>query len=79
MLSCGIHLLLRKIFLEEEARVICQIPLSPVQVEDSLIWRSTLNGEFSAQSAYHMEKELQTLQRSESSRQSAGTTIWKTI
>jgi len=50
-----------------------------VQVKDSLIWGGTLNGEFSVRSTYHMEKDLQTLWRSESSRQSAGTTIWKTI
>jgi hypothetical protein len=71
--------LTKKIFQEEEARVICQIPLSPVQVKDSLIWRGTLNREFSARSAYYTKKGLQALQQSGSSRQSAGTTIWKTI
>jgi len=49
------------IFQEEEARVICQIPLSPVQVKDSLLWRGALNREFSVRSAYHMEKDLQAL------------------
>jgi hypothetical protein len=50
-----------------------------MQVKDSLIWCGTLNREFSTRSACHMEKELQALQRSGSSQQSAGTTIWKMI
>jgi hypothetical protein len=37
---------------------LCQIPLSFMQADNSLIWRGTSHGEFLVKSTYHMEKEL---------------------
>lgn len=45
-------------FLEEEAKVILNIPLSPLQPRDRLIWRCTTTGEFTVRSAYHMGMEM---------------------
>lgn len=50
--------LITKVFQEEEARAICQIPLSPIQPNDLLIWWYTTNENLSVRSVYHMEKEL---------------------
>jgi hypothetical protein len=71
--------LIKEIFHEEEARVICTIPLSLVPTKDSLIWRGTSNGVFLVRSAYHMEKDLQASRHSGGSRHDTGTVIWKTI
>lgn len=66
-------------FHEEEAQAICQILLSPMQPKDLLIWRCTTNEEFSIRSAYHMEKELQSMRCGASSIQRDGELEWKTI
>jgi hypothetical protein len=38
--------LISEVFLEDEAELICSIPLSPLPVEDRIIWRGTKNGIF---------------------------------
>jgi hypothetical protein len=50
--------LIKEVFWEEEAQNILQIPLSPLNAKDRRIWRGTKNGEYSVQSAYHMEMEM---------------------
>jgi hypothetical protein len=49
--------LISEIFLEDEAALICSIPLSPLPVEDRIIWQGTKNGIFSVRSAYFLELE----------------------
>jgi hypothetical protein len=49
--------LIAEIFLEDEAKVIKSIPLSPFPSEDRLIWRGTKNGIFSVRNAYFLEME----------------------
>jgi hypothetical protein len=66
-------------FVEDEARTICPIPLSPMQAKDSLIWRGTTHGEFSVRNAYHMEKELQAIRRCGSSRKGVREAVWNII
>lgn len=71
--------LINMIFLEEEAQIICQIPLSLGPTSDILTWRGTSNGEFSVHSAYHREKESQCRRRGECSGQCARNIVWKKI
>jgi hypothetical protein len=47
-----------ELFIEEEARTICNIPLSPLQPKDQMVWRSTNNGHFSIRSAYYLTKAM---------------------
>jgi hypothetical protein len=65
--------------MEEEARLICNIPLSPLQPQDKLVWRCTKNGQFSVHSAYYVEKDHQASQRSSCSYTNAEDGIWKAI
>jgi len=51
--------LLQEVFMEEEAKIIANIPLSPLFPKDKLIWRGTTHGEFTVRSAYHLGKEIQ--------------------
>jgi hypothetical protein len=59
--------LISNIFLEDEAKMIRSMPLSPFPVEDRLIWRGTRNGVFSVRSAYFLEMENLISQRGSSS------------
>jgi hypothetical protein len=49
--------LVRQIFREEEAELICNIPLSKHQQKDKLIWEATTSGLFTVWSAYFLEHE----------------------
>lgn len=71
--------LIKEVFREEEARVICQIPLSPGRQKNLFIWRGTSNGEFSIRSAYHLEEDFQSRRSGGGSRQEEGGGVWKVI
>lgn len=71
--------LISKVFQEEEAWVIRQIPLSPQQPRDLLIWRCTTNDNFIVRSAYHMGKEMQLTRQGGSSKRRDDDTVWKAI
>jgi len=71
--------LIYDIFMEEEAQLICNIPLSPLQSPDKMIWRCTKNDHFSVRSAYYMEKDIQVSQRGGCSNIDIGAEIWKVI
>jgi len=71
--------LISDIFMEEEAQLICNIPLSPLQSPDKMIWRCTKNDHFSVRSAYYMEKDIQVSQRGGCSNINTGAEIWKVI
>ncbi|KAF5452348.1 hypothetical protein F2P56_027355 [Juglans regia] len=53
--------LVREIFGEAEADTIFKIPISSTGAEDKLIWVGTKDGGFTMKSAYHLQKELNTL------------------
>jgi hypothetical protein len=50
--------LIKRVFSEDEAHVIANIPLSPLLPKDRLIWHGTSNGVFTVCSAYHSGKEV---------------------
>jgi hypothetical protein len=64
-------------FLEEEAKVIMNMPLSPLQPRDRLIWRCTSTGDITVQSAYHMGMEMDALSGSGGSKKGEGSCVWK--
>jgi hypothetical protein len=71
--------LLKEVFSEEEAKIIFNIPLSPLLPQDKLIWRGTTHGEFSVRSAYHLGKELQDLAVGQCSSEVQRMTVWKAL
>jgi hypothetical protein len=60
--------LISQVFMDDEAKIIKSIPLSPLPAEDSIIWRGTKNGNFSIQSSYFLEMEKAKSQRGGASR-----------
>lgn len=71
--------LIMSIFTKDEAEVILKIPLSRYGHDDLMVWRGTITGEFSVQSAYHMEKERIEASNGNCSYQSDLFIIWKRI
>lgn len=71
--------MLAEIFQEDKAKIISNIPLSPLQPKDRMIWRCTTNGQFSVRSAYHLEMERLTLQHEETSHLKGQSIFWRTI
>jgi hypothetical protein len=71
--------LLKEVFIEEEAKVIANIPLSPLLPEDRLIWRGTASGKFIVRSAYHLGKEEHERRAAQCSKWNTGQDVWKTL
>lgn len=71
--------LISAIFFEEEAKAILNIPLSPFQPKDRLIWWGTKNGEFSVRRAYHIAMETIVSNRSGGSGTCKDSGIWKGV
>jgi hypothetical protein len=66
-------------FSENEAVVICNIPLNRYNQADKLIWRVTKSGEFSVKNAYHLEKEKMERRKGECSKGIKPQSVWKRI
>jgi hypothetical protein len=49
--------LIREIFNEDEAEIICGLPMSRFLHEDKIIWFASMTGDFTMKGAYHLEKE----------------------
>lgn len=66
-------------FNEDEAKVICNLPLGRYQKKDKLIWRVIVNGIFYVRSAYFMELDRKASKMGEGSTKNGDSPIWKMI
>jgi hypothetical protein len=66
-------------FEEEEAKLISGIPLNPLLPKDKLIWRGTVNGEFSVHSACHLGVDVEESKEGQCSIPGKDKNILKTI
>lgn len=71
--------LIQEIFNEEEAVLICSLPMSRYRRANKLIWRPTTIGMFTVRSAYHMEKDRQAARSGAVSSRSGYTNLRKSI
>jgi hypothetical protein len=68
--------LLKELFWPEEVKAILYIPLSNTNQPNWLIWRGTMNGEFSVRSAYHLWKEFTDQSSAKGSGRDEESKIW---
>jgi ribonuclease HI/exonuclease III len=71
--------LIRSIFLDDEADLICDLPLSRYHQPDRLIWQATSSGEFTVRSAYHFEVERLDQKKGECSNSRQFMNLWKIL
>lgn len=71
--------LIRNSFSEEEAEVICNLPINKYQVQDKLVWYPTSTGEFLVRSAYHLEMERCGSMKGECSYLNKNRDLWNCI
>jgi hypothetical protein len=69
--------IIRENFLQEEADVILNIPLSPRLPPDRLIWKESKDGKFSVRNAYHLGLCINDLSKGQCSRGLEEKLIWK--
>jgi hypothetical protein len=76
--TCGWNsALVHEIFHEQEAALICNIPLSRYSQPDRIIWSPTTSGDFSVKSAYHLDMESKAKAKGECSRPGQGNVVWQ--
>ncbi|XP_042962747.1 uncharacterized protein LOC122297026 [Carya illinoinensis] len=71
--------LVKAIFNEEEAKLICSIPISKRRARDKRIWAGSTKGIFSVKSAYFMDKKLSRRSMGKSSSGGGNKGIWKEL
>jgi hypothetical protein len=71
--------LIRELFCDEDAALICNIPISPTRQHDVMVWLGISNGVFSVKSAYHMTKSKIEECNGSSSNQNLSTQLWKRV
>ena len=71
--------LIDQIFLQSEAEIIRQIPISLCNSPDKVIWRCTSNGIFSVRSAYHLQLELHQRAKGQHSQTPVGSENWNKL
>jgi hypothetical protein len=74
-----IYPLIHEIFLEEEANMICGLPICPGSQRDRLEWMGTKNGMFTVKSAYHLSKELCDFTIGSCSNSDSNSEQWKNV
>jgi hypothetical protein len=71
--------LIRELLCDEDAALICNIPISSTRQHDAMVWLGTSNGVFSVKSAYHMAKSKTEECNGSSSNQNLSTQLWKRV
>ena len=71
--------MIKEIFLEEEAKRICTMVISPLGQKDRVVWAGTKKGNFSVRSAYHMAKEISLAEVGECSNEGEKEKMWQTL
>jgi hypothetical protein len=65
--------------MDDEAHLICSLPMSRYHRSDTLIWRPTKNGTFFVHNVYHLEMDKQAGRKGEGSNRSGYTPLWKAV
>jgi hypothetical protein len=68
-----------EIFEQEEAKLICSLPLCPLMNNDKQVWLGSKSGLFSVKSAYYLEKSRRDIEKGSCSNVSAKGAFWKTL
>lgn len=71
--------LVDEVFNEEEARLICSMPICPRTQGDRRVWGGNKNGDYTVRSAYHLAKEIIQRDTGGSSMENTMITVWKRI
>jgi hypothetical protein len=71
--------LIRELFCDEDAALICNIPISPTRQHDVMVWLGQTNGVFSVKSAYHIAKSKIEESNGSSFNQNLSTQLWKRV
>jgi hypothetical protein len=71
--------MVKEIFTEEEARVICGLPICPGTQVDRMVWGAAKNGKFTVRSAYHVAKTVGIRYLGGSSKDSSTRSLWRRI
>ena len=71
--------LIYSIFNNEEADIICSMPICPLQQHDRMVWASSAKGNFSVKSTHHFAKSLVESTTGSSSSMENGSKIWKKV
>ncbi|KAG6687379.1 hypothetical protein I3842_11G068200 [Carya illinoinensis] len=71
--------LIHSIFSEEEANLICKMPISPCRSRDILSWRCSSNGKFSVKSAYHLQSSIRENGKGQPSNSNMVSKVWERL
>lgn len=71
--------LIEQIFPVEIVEQICSIPISPLEMQDRLVWAGTSTRHFSVRSTYHLEREQQARLLGSCSDSSLSSSMWTFI
>jgi hypothetical protein len=72
-------LLIEQLFPANLVELICNIIISPRAMQDRLVWAGTSTGQFTVQSAYHLEVDRQASSHGSSSARDSNTILWSLL
>lgn len=68
--------LVREVMMEDEANLVCGIPVSQTNAPDRRIWAFTKDGLYSVKSSYHLEWSRKARAEGSSSEAKLGKEVW---